>query len=48
MLHKIVLNYGRHVSLDNLVVPRPPKPIEVLEKPEVLLESGVGYRAKLF
>lgn len=46
MLHKIVLNYGRHVSLDNLVVPRPPKPIEVLEKPEVLLESGVGYRAK--
>jgi N-glycosylase/DNA lyase len=46
MLHRIVLNYGRRLRVGDVEIPAPPSPRDVVERPELLVESGVGYRAK--
>lgn len=46
MIHNIVKNYGRIVRVGESSILRPPEPREVLDDPDPLFESGLGYRAK--
>jgi N-glycosylase/DNA lyase len=46
MLHNIVKNYERIIQVGELKVLRPPEPREVLDDPDPLFNSGLGYRAK--
>lgn len=46
MLENLVLRYGRRVALGSVEVLAPPTPRDVVEKPGILIDARVGYRAK--
>ena len=45
-LHRIVKSYGKEVVVEDKKILRPPNPEEVLQDPEKLVNSGVGFRAE--
>ncbi|MEM0001989.1 MAG: hypothetical protein QXS24_06695 [Desulfurococcaceae archaeon] len=46
MLHNIVRNYNKVIKVGEHEVIRPPRPDEVLQNPDLLFVSGLGYRVK--
>lgn len=46
MLHNIVRNYGRVVKIKEHKILRPPRPEEIINNPDLLFNSGLGYRVK--